>query len=144
MWVFSASDEGLLTGAFCGNFAVRMIASLSAFDVLVLLVVLGVVSAMAGWAGGWGARLQFAVRVDRVEGALMQLLNRSKGAAGGAVMQVQKARATSAEKEAEQLAAALAAKARAVAKPRMLTDEDALDALEAEAQRRGLVAKDAG
>ena len=121
-----------------------MLASLSAFDVLVMLVVLGVVSAMAGWAGGWGARLQFAVRVDRVEGALMQLLNRSKGAAGGAVMQVQKARATSAEKEAEQLATALAAKARAVAKPRMLTDEDALEALEAEAQRRGFVAKDAG
>ena len=118
-----------------------MFAQATAFDMLVLVLVLGSIAALAGWAGGLGARLQFAVRTDRVEAALMQLLNRAKGAAGGAVAQQQKVRATSADKEAEQLAAQLAAK-RAPGRPRILTDEDALDALEAEAKRRGLVAKD--
>ncbi len=84
-----------------------MLAQLTAFDLLAAVLVLGSISALCGYAGGAGARLLFAVRVDRVEGLLLQLLNRAKGAAGGAVAQVQRARLTSAEKEAEQLAAKL-------------------------------------
>jgi len=86
-----------------------VLAQFTAFDLLTGLLVLGLISALCGYAGGTGARLLFAVRVDRVEGLLLQLLNRAKGAAGGVVAQVQKARLTSAEKEAEQLAAKLSA-----------------------------------
>jgi len=90
--------------------AARVLAQLTAFDVLALVLVVGSIAALCGYAGGAGARLLFAVRVDRVEGALFQLLNRSKGAAGQAATQVTKARISSAEKEAEVLAAQLAAK----------------------------------
>lgn len=86
-----------------------MLAHLTAFDLLALVLVVGSIAALCGYAGGAGARLSFAVRVDRVEGAVMQLLNRAKGANGGAVAQVQKQRVTSAEKEAEALAAKLVA-----------------------------------
>jgi len=84
-----------------------VLAQLTAFDVLALVLVVGSIAALCGYAGGAGARLLFAVRVDRVEGALFQLLNRAKGAAGGQAAQVQKQRQSSAEKQAEDLAARL-------------------------------------
>lgn len=84
-----------------------MLAQLTAFDVLALVLVVGSIAALCGYAGGAGARLLFAVRVDRVEGALFQLLNRAKGAAGGQAAQIQKQRQSSAEKQAEDLAARL-------------------------------------
>ncbi len=84
-----------------------MLAQLTAFDVLVLVLVLGSVAAICGWAGGAGARLSFSMRLRTVEGYLLQLINRSKGAAGQAKLQEQRQRETSVQGQAEQLAAKL-------------------------------------
>lgn len=125
-----------------------MLASLTAFDVLAFVLVFGLIGALAGWAGGTGARLTYSARLDRVEGLLLQVLNRAKGQAGGAVTQQARRRMGTREDEAEELAAALAGKKR----PRGLVDvsaiarvdpdgpqaEAALDALEREAERRGM------
>jgi hypothetical protein len=85
-----------------------MLAGVTAFELLVLVLVLGFIGALSGWAGGLGARLGFSARVDRVEGILLQLLNRAKGAAGGEVARQTRELQTSRMKEAEQLAAKLA------------------------------------
>lgn len=108
-----------------------MLAQLTAVDVLVLVLVVGSISALFGWAGGAGARLLFAIRLDRIEGAVMTILNRAKGAAGGATAQLQKARLTSAEKEAEELAAKLRAAPRARRNAWGLPVRTAADAAEA-------------
>ena len=86
-----------------------MLAQLSAFDVLAFLLVFGLIGAISGWAGGTGARLLYTVRLDRIESVVMQLINRAKGAAGGQAVQRRIERTTSAEKEAELLAAQLSA-----------------------------------
>lgn len=88
-----------------------MLAQLSAFDVLVGVLVIGFISALFGWAGGAGARLVFSLRLDKVEAVTMTILNRSKGAIGGERAQQHRNRVTSAEKEAEELAKRLAAQA---------------------------------
>lgn len=120
-----------------------MLAQLSAFEVLALVLVMGSLGALAGWAGGAGARLSFSARLDRVEGLLMQVLNRAKGANGQAVAAVQRARASSAEREAEELAAKLAASGRRSPRPRgPLSEQEAEEAqlahLERVARQRGL------
>lgn len=84
-----------------------VLASVTAFELLALVLVVGSIAALFGWAGGAGARLLFAMRLDRVEGVVMQLLNRLKGAKGGEQAQVHRERLSSAEKEAEALAARL-------------------------------------
>ena len=96
------------------RFAVRagrkvafMFAGATAFELLVLLLVVGCVAAICGYAGGVGARLTFAMRLDRAESYLLQLLNRSKGAAGQAVVAARREATSKADREAEALAAQL-------------------------------------
>lgn len=87
-----------------------MFAGVTAFDLLAAVLVVGSIAALCGWAGGAGARLLFSMRLDRVEGVVMQVLNRAKGAAGQQRTQEHRARFSSAEKEAEELARQLAAR----------------------------------
>jgi len=125
-----------------------MLASLTAFDVLAFVLVFGIIGALTGWAGGTGARLTYSARLDRVESLLLQVLNRAKGQQGGEVTQQARRRLSSRDEEAEQLAAALASKrgqrklvdVNAIARvdPDGPQAEAALDALEREAERRGL------
>lgn len=130
-----------------------MLAQLSAFDVLAFVLVFGLLGALAGWAGGTGARLTYSARLDRVEGLLLQVLNRAKGQAGGETTQQQKRRLSSREQEAEELAEQLRARHRprggggpdirsiANVDPDGPLAEAALEALEKEADRRGLRTK---
>lgn len=118
-----------------------MLAQLSAWDLLQLVLVVGFLAALFGWAGGAGARLTFAMRLDRCESYLLQLLNRAKGANGQAAAKVQRERTTSAEREAEDLAEKLAASPRRRAAP--ISEEDQLVEWEKVARKRGLAVKDA-
>src|SRR5882762_8365970 len=87
----------------------RLLAQLSAFDVLAFLLVFGFIGALSGYAGGAGARLLYTVRLDRIESVVLQIINRAKGASGGQAVARRIERTTSAEKEAEALAAQLQA-----------------------------------
>lgn len=86
-----------------------MLAQLSAFDVLAFLLVFGFIGALSGYAGGAGARLLYTVRLDRIESVVLSILNRAKGSAGGQAIARRIERTSSAEKEAEALAAQLQA-----------------------------------
>lgn len=86
-----------------------MLAQLSAFDVLAFLLVFGCIGAISGYAGGAGARLLYTLRLDKIETVVLTLLNRAKGTVGGQAVQRRIERTSSAEKEAEQLAAQLQA-----------------------------------
>ncbi len=117
-----------------------MLSELSAFDVLELALVVGLVAALFGWAGGAGGRLVFSLRLDRIEGVVMTILNRAKGVAGQAKTQVQRDRFSSAEKEAEALAAKLRAAPRAGIFARKMSP---IDAAEEQSFREIEAAKDA-
>lgn len=86
-----------------------MLAQLSAFDVLAFLLVFGLIGAISGYAGGAGARLLYTFRLDRIENVVLTILNRAKGSAGGQAVARRIERTSSAEKEAELLAAQLQA-----------------------------------
>jgi len=86
-----------------------LLAQLSAFDVLAFLLVFGLIGAISGYAGGAGARLLYTVRLDRIESVVLQLINRAKGSVGGQAVARRLERTSSAEKEAELLAAQLQA-----------------------------------
>jgi len=86
-----------------------LLAQLSAFDVLAFLLVFGFIGALFGYAGGAGARLLYTVRLDRIESVVFQIINRAKGASGGQAVARRIERTTSAEREAEALAAQLQA-----------------------------------
>src|SRR5260370_40492276 len=77
-----------------------MFAGATAFDLLVLVLVVGLISAVMGWVGGAGARLSFSARCERLEAQLLQLLNRSKGQSGQARTQEARNLRTNAEEEA--------------------------------------------
>jgi hypothetical protein len=115
-----------------------MLAQLSAWELLNVVLVVGFVAALCGWAGGAGARLTYSARLDRIESTLIQVLNRAKGAAGQAQTQVTRERTSAAAREAEILATRLRAQNIRTVKP---VDQWTEHDLEAEARRRGLVSK---
>lgn len=65
-----------------------MWAQMTAFELFLLVLSVGLVGGITGWVGGMGARLSYAARVDRLEGTLLQVLNRAKGQAGQAQTQI--------------------------------------------------------
>lgn len=89
-----------------------MLASLTAFDVLAGVLVVGLIAALAGYAGGAGALLRTTMHLNRVEGAVLAYVNRVKGGNGGAQAQAQRQRVSNAEREAEALAQQLAQRPR--------------------------------
>ncbi len=103
------------------GYAASMLASMTAFEVLVLCLVVCSLGAIAGAAGGLGVRLQLTARLDRTEGLLMQILNRSKGQAGAQKMQAQRGLMARAEDQAAQLWAAMHARSPT---PAIRTEED--------------------
>lgn len=96
-----------------------MLAHLGAFEVLLLVLVVGFISALFGVAGGVGASWALHARMHLLEdrvGGLMTLTNRFKGIGGQAVLQEQKGRLSKREQEAEALAAQLLQQPRARAR----------------------------
>jgi hypothetical protein len=84
-----------------------MLAQLTAFDVLVAVLVVCFLSAVFGWAGGVGGRLLHSWRITRLEQAVLKLTMSSRGSAGQAQTQITRVRKASADEEAEQLRVAL-------------------------------------
>jgi hypothetical protein len=69
-----------------------MFAQLTAFEMLVSLLVVCFLAALAGWAGGFGGRLMQALRIQKLEAAVLKLTMTGRGAAGQAQTQVTRAR----------------------------------------------------
>lgn len=84
-----------------------MLAGMTAVDVLVLVLVVGFLAALFGWAGGKGAMLSLTWRVDQVERVAGSVLARAKGQAGQASTQKLREQTQSRMAEAETLKAQL-------------------------------------
>jgi hypothetical protein len=112
-----------------------MLPSATAFDLFALMLAVGFVAALFGWAGGVGGRLSYSFRVERVERTLEQLLNRSKGQAGQAKTQQTRELQKSRMDEAQALAAELSKRVRVQTPNRDLTDGEMVSI----AAQRGLL-----
>jgi len=89
-----------------------VLAQLTPFELLTALLVIGLVSALCGWAGGAGALFRFSARVQAVESIGLQLVNRAKGQAGQVQTQATRNRKLNADEEAEILRQQLLARGR--------------------------------
>src|SRR5260370_20900309 len=61
-----------------------MLAQVTAFELLVLMLVVAVVVVLVGWAGGKGVALSPHFRLSRLEGVVERWVNTAKGQAGQA------------------------------------------------------------
>ena len=118
---------------------------LTPLDLLNLVLVVGFLAALFGWAGGKGALRAFSARIGGLEDAQEVFdvrLKKREGAAGQVATQKRKTQLQAVDAEAERLAAALS-RGRGVAAPRALDlpdDEEAAEAqLMQEAKARGLL-----
>jgi hypothetical protein len=123
-----------------------VLGSLTAIDVVLLLLGIGLVAALFGYAGGTGARIRDRIRLASLEDAfagLAGVVNRYKGAAGQAVAKQQREKLTKREQEAEELALKLQrGRGGGLFPQRPLSEQDAeeqaLAQLEREAEQKGL------
>src|SRR5207237_1964879 len=88
-----------------------MLATLTAFEILVVVLCGGLIAALFGYAGGAGARIRDRMRLTELEDAFAGLgtvVNRYRGAQGQAVKQENARKLSKVEAEAEELARKLA------------------------------------
>jgi len=121
-------------------------AHLTALDVLNLVLVVGFLSALFGWAGGQGALRSHRARLMGIEDQLEAFdarIKRREGAAGQAATQRRRTALQQRDEEAERLAQALAQRGGRALRPLTEQDEEeaALAQLEREAEARGLKQK---
>jgi len=122
-----------------------MAASLTAVDVLNLVLVVGFLAALFGWAGGKGALRSLRADMLNFEGTLEAFDRRIKqreGTAGQAATQRRRTELQTRDDEADKLAQALA-RGGGRRRPAIVTEQDAEEAaitqLEQEARAKGLM-----
>ncbi len=123
-----------------------MAASLTAVDVLNLVLVVGFLAALFGWAGGKGALRSLRADMLNFEGTLEAFDRRIKqreGTAGQAATQRRRTELQTRDDEADKLAQALARGGGRRRGPAIVTEQDAEEAaitqLEQEARAKGLM-----